>query len=42
MVKALSDYAYQVEDLRTGLVEDVHGSRLKFYHDSTLDTDAIM
>lgn len=42
VIKALSDYVYQVEDLRNGLLENVHGSRLKFYHDASLDTKAIM
>lgn len=42
IVKALSDYVFQVEDLRTGDYEDIHGSRLKFYHDASLDTNAIM
>lgn len=36
IVKALSDYVYQVYNLRTGLVEDVHGSMMKLYHDATL------
>jgi len=42
IIKALSDYVYQVEDLRNGMVEDIHGTRLKFYRDSALDTTAIM
>lgn len=42
VVKALTEYVFQVEDLRTGLVEDAHGSRLRFYHDKTLDNEAIM
>eukprot|EP00171_Calliarthron_tuberculosum_P004016 IDg4016t1 len=32
----------KVEDLRNGLTEDVHVSRLKFYHDPSLDTEAVM
>ena len=28
IIKALSDYVYQVEDLRNGTVEYIHGSRL--------------
>jgi len=42
IVKAVNDYVYQVEDLRTGLSEEVHGSRLKFYHDPSLDTEAVL
>lgn len=30
MVRSVNDQLYQVEDLRNGTVEDVHGSRLKF------------
>ena len=42
IIKPLSDYVFQVEDLRNGLVEDIHGSRLKYYHDRSLDTEAIL
>lgn len=42
VVKSLNDYVYQVEDLRNGIIEDVHGSLLKFYHDPSLDTERIM
>ena len=41
VVKALSDYVFQVEDLRNGSVEDVHASRIRFYSDSSLDSEAI-
>lgn len=42
VVKAQNDYVFQVEDLRNGAVEDIHGTRLKFYRDADLDTRAIM
>lgn len=38
----LNDYMFKVEDLTHGSFTDVHGSRLKFYSDSLLDTKAIM
>ena len=40
--KALSDYVFQVEDIRTGDFDDIHGSRLKYYHDPSLDAEAIL
>lgn len=42
VVRSVNEYVYQVEDLRNGLTEDVHITRLKFYHDASLDCDAIM
>ena len=42
IVKALSDLVYLVEDLRNGLTEEIHASRLRFYSDSALNTEAIM
>lgn len=33
--KALSDYVFPVEDLLTGEVQEIHGTRLKFYQDSS-------
>lgn len=42
IVKAISDYVFEVEDLRTGLSEEIHGCRLKFYHDPSLNTEAVM
>lgn len=42
VVKALSNYVFEVEDLRNGQCESIHGSRLKFYRDSSLNTEAIM
>jgi len=42
ITKAISDYVYQVEDLRDGNLEEATVSRLLFYSDPLLDTDAIM
>ena len=42
IVKALNDYVFQVEDLRNGTIQDIHGSRLKYYKDSSLNENAIM
>jgi hypothetical protein len=42
IVKALSDYVFQVEDMRNGTILDTHGTRLKFYSDRSLDATAIM
>ena len=42
VIKALSDYVFQVEDLRNGSTEDVHGSRLKFYRDGLLNQEVIL
>ncbi len=41
MIKANSDFVFQVEDLRNGALEEVHASRLKFYSDSSLNKKAI-
>lgn len=37
MIKALSSYVYTIKDLRNANIEDVHGTRLKFYIDKSLD-----
>jgi hypothetical protein len=42
IVKALSNYVFQVEDLCNGTISDIHGTRLKLYSDRSLDTTAIM
>ena len=42
ILKVLSDYLFQVEDLRNGMLRDIHGSRLKFYRDASQDTEVIM
>lgn len=41
MVKALSDYVFQVENLRDGTRQCIHGSCLKFYSDRYLNFKAI-
>lgn len=42
VIKAINDYEFQVEDLRNGNLETVHGTRLKYYHDASLNTTAIL
>ena len=42
VLKPVSDYVYTVEDLRNGLGYDIHGTRLKFYRDRSLDTRVVM
>lgn len=42
VVKALSDYFFQVEDPRNGSLVDVHGTRFKFFRDFGLGTSAIL
>lgn len=42
VLKAVNYYFYQVEDLRNGVVQDTHASRMKFYRDASLDAEAIM
>lgn len=42
IVKAIKDYVYQVEGLRNDGIDDIHISRLKFYHDSSPDKEVIM
>lgn len=42
IVKAISEYVFQIEDLRNRQLEDVHGTRLKYFRDSALDTEANM
>lgn len=42
IVKAPSNYVFQVEDLRNGNLDEIHGSRLKIYHNASLNTDAII
>ena len=41
VIKNLSNYVFQLEDLRNGSTEDVHGSRLKSYRDSLLNQEVI-
>lgn len=42
VVRSINDHVYHIEDLRNGAVGEVHGSRLKFYHDRFLNQEAIM
>lgn len=42
IVKAVSNCIYKVQDLCNGMHEDMNVSRLKFYRDSDLESDAIM
>jgi len=42
ITRAVSDYVYQIEDLRNGALEEAHASRLRFYSDDSLNKDAIM
>lgn len=42
VVKALNDYVFKIENLRTGKCGDVHDTRLKFYSDSSLNDKAIL
>ena len=42
IVKSLSDYVFEVEDLRNGQIEQAHGSRLKYYSDASLNVEAIL
>lgn len=42
IIKAMNDYVYHVDDLRNGLLDEIHIYPLKFYHDKSLDIDAIM
>lgn len=37
----MNNYKLLVEDLRNGAIENVHTSRLKLYHDASLDCGAI-
>lgn len=40
IVGILSDYVFDVEDLRNGKVGPVHAQRLRFYHDASLNVTA--
>lgn len=42
IVKGLSDYIYQMENLHYFLTKAIHGSRIKFYHEFSLDKEANM
>lgn len=42
IVKVHNDHVFDVEDLRNGEIDLVHGSRLKFYNNPSLDEEVIM
>lgn len=42
VIRAVSDFVNQVEDLRNGTAEYYHTTRSKFYHDKDLDKEAIL
>ena len=42
ITRPVSEYVYQVKDLRNGTLEEVHASRLQFYSDDQLNREAIM
>lgn len=42
VVRTVNDYVYQMEDVCNGAIDDVHVSRLRFYHETLLDCEAIM
>lgn len=42
IVNEVSYYVLKVEDLLNRTVEEVHGSKFKYYSDSSLDTTSIM
>lgn len=41
-IQAVNDYVYQLEDVRNGSLDEVHATRLKFYHDTSVDTTILM
>lgn len=41
-IRALNDFGFKVQDLRNGSVDNTHGSRLKYFFDSSLDTETII
>ena len=41
-MQANNNIVYTVEDLQTGSRDDVQASRLKLYHDASLDTAVVM
>lgn len=42
IVKALTDYVYQVQDLRKGSADEIYGSRNRFYSVYTLDKKVLV
>lgn len=41
ITKALNEYFFVAEDLRNCEQQEIHGTRLKFYHDASLNTEDI-
>lgn len=41
-VKALNNYVFEVEDLRSGGLDDIHISCFKVYSDVDIDNEAIL
>lgn len=37
-----NDYVFDIEDIRTGDIYLLHGSRLKYYHDASIEEKSIM
>lgn len=42
IVCLVNDCVYEMKDLRTGLTDEVHTTRLKLYHDPSLDVEAVI
>jgi hypothetical protein len=40
VVSALSDHVYEVQDLLNGRISTIHATRLRFFHDPSLDVNA--
>jgi Chromo (CHRromatin Organisation MOdifier) domain len=40
IISALSDHVYEVQDLENGRIATVHSSRIRFYHDPSLNVTA--
>jgi hypothetical protein len=40
ITRVLSDHVYEVEDIESGHTSDAHSSRLRFYHDASLEVTA--
>lgn len=42
IVKTIKDYVFQVGDFCNSDIDDIHSSRLKFYHNGSLDKEVII
>jgi hypothetical protein len=40
ITRVMSDHVYEVEDIESGYLVQVHSTRLRFYHDASLDVTA--